>query len=128
MAEVVGTVSAVLSIVQLASKLVGCTRHVWNSDKDWKRFTAEVDSLSKAVTTWTNSAEAQAESQKPGHKNEALDQLQTLLLDLEARAAKKPTLVRRLAFQYTKADVEELFRGIERAKLQLSIDLDHDIL
>ena len=50
MAEVLGSVSAVLSIVQLSEKLVQYTRHVWKSEKDWEKFVGKVEELKRLST------------------------------------------------------------------------------
>jgi hypothetical protein len=123
MAEVLGTVSAALSIVELAGKLAQCTKDIWNSEKDWERFAAEVTDLSRALKRWANDAH---EFQELDCAAESFDQLLHLLRELESKAAKKPTtLTSKLVWHFTKHDAKELFGAVERVKSLVLIQLEH---
>lgn len=118
MAEVLGAISATLHIVELCEKLARRTKDIWNSEKDWEEFDAEIASLSNVLKQ--RSTSGPYFNQDNTSQNEALNRLRNLLLELESKVATKPTgIIQKLTWQYTKEDVQELFGAMERVKSQI---------
>jgi hypothetical protein len=125
MAEVLGTLSAVLSIIQGAESLLRHTQRVGQADEDWNQFRLEVDDLKELSRTLETRTELSDVS--PVRKN--LAQLRTLLLALESKVTNEPTsLSQRWRWQYAKDERKEILESVERVKSLIDLQLNQHVL
>jgi hypothetical protein len=130
MAEVLGIISAVISIIEVAERISKCAQIIWQKDEDRQRFLAEIDALKELANSLETRSELSGASgpsvAQPIPIGKTVAQLHTVLHALESKVptSESQSLLQKWRWQHTKADVKELFELMERVKSTINIQLN----
>jgi hypothetical protein len=126
MAEILGIISAVISIIDVAERLSKCAQIVWQTDEDRQQFLGELDALKELASTLeTRSEFSEPGVAQPGAIGKTVAQLRAVLHTFESKVpSESRSFLQKWRWQYTKADIKELFESTERVKSLINIQLN----
>jgi hypothetical protein len=141
MADPLSITASIIAVLQLASSVAGYLRDVKDASNECKRLALELsttrgilDALRDTITEIQDAETWSATFHTLGHSDGPLQQLKTVLLDLESKLSKAASaqnfkkLTKSLIWPFKKVGADEIIRSIERQKALLGLALDNDQL
>ena len=135
----VSITASIISILQLATTVIGYLNNIRNATAEQREVAIETSNLYGLLTSLRFRVEAARyadpwfqQVQLLGFKNGPLDQLkdnlETMIRKLSSSSRKRDQIKSALMWNYTKSEVEEVLKRMERLKSLITCALTNDLL